>query len=201
MEPIRKILELALAVVGTGCAVARNGWRAAAQVSFCDTCAVARYWSLPTCRDAAERNRMLQAGRARFLPYPHTAGAVYRQLGMIAESGHFHAGFADQLKQIFPRFLSLREYRQLLHNRLSSTYPLFISRNIRYADAIDLNGHTGMQASHLMHLLWSITCGSFTLPEIAPTGQTSEHFVHPHVAGSISDLHQLLCSFRSGRCR
>jgi hypothetical protein len=32
----------------------------------------------------------------------------------------------------------------------------------------------------------SIANGSFTLPEIAPTGQTLEHFEHPlHFAGSM----------------
>ena len=43
-----------------------------------------------------------------------------------------------------------------------------------------------IQAPHLMHFAWSITCGSLTLPVIAFTGQFLAHFVQPlHLSATI----------------
>ena len=42
-----------------------------------------------------------------------------------------------------------------------------------------LNLHTLMQTPHLMHLLWSMLCGCFTLPLTAPVGQLRAHTVQP----------------------
>ena len=49
------------------------------------------------------------------------------------------------------------------------------------------NLHFSMQAPHLMHFLGSITCGSLTLPEMEPVGQTRAQSVQPrHFSGSIT---------------
>ena len=46
--------------------------------------------------------------------------------------------------------------------------------------------HVAAHWPHLMHFAGSITCGCFTVPEIAPTGHFFAHIVQPlHFAGSI----------------
>ena len=57
---------------------------------------------------------------------------------------------------------------------------------LSYLFTIALNLHFSMQAPHLMHLLVSITCGFFTVPLIAPTGQLRAQSVQPlHLSSRI----------------
>ena len=112
MEPSARSWSL-LAVNCYRLAVA--AWLASSSSSIiCDTCAVARYWSLP-CRDAAGGTGCFKLAALVF--YHTIRQAPYTDSSDDRESGHFRALRISSSR--FSRFLSLR-YRQLLHNRLSS---------------------------------------------------------------------------------
>ena len=50
------------------------------------------------------------------------------------------------------------------------------------------NGQLSMQAPHLMHLAWSITCFCLIVPVMALTGQLRAHFVQPLQASVMTSL-------------
>ena len=54
-------------------------------------------------------------------------------------------------------------------------------------------GHLSAQVPHLIHIFWSITCGLFISPSIAPTGQFLLQIPQPlQISGLIFKLHNAL---------
>jgi hypothetical protein len=103
---------------------------------------------------------------------------------MVAEHGHFDAGFADNFEQVTLAFyfdgntVDFHHIRNLHDQNSSLTAP---------------KEQLLLQAPHLMHFSWSITKGDFSTPSIAWTGQLRAHLEQPlHFSGSMTKRFSLL---------
>ena len=104
-----------------------------------------------------------QSTRTAGLYHTQATGTLRTQVRMIAQCRNINTCAACSLQNTEAcRGLNLFSiYCQINHLHLQSP---------PYALLIALNGHAVMQAPHLMHLFWSITCFVFGEPLIACTG-------------------------------
>lgn len=111
------------------------------------------------------------------LHHAHPARAVDGEVGIIAEGGQLDSRLAHQSENIgfLVKFYPDPVNKHILRH-LHPPQPRDMAWKLQFS----------MHAPHLIHLLWSMTWGFFTVPEMAPTGQLRLHLVQPlHSSGSI----------------
>ena len=108
--------------------------------------------------------------------HTHTAGTINGHIRIVTKSRYMNPYFMNDLQNIF--FI-----RKLGTNAIN--YHIFFLSHC-YTSFTAPKLHPSLHAPHLIHFVVSITCGSFTFPEIAPTGHILAHLVQPlQSSGSI----------------
>ena len=156
-------LQLAVAILLTAQAVLRVIGQKQLQHSFACFAylgGIGFYYHTLAYRIYAGSN---QSTRTAGLYHTQAAGAFRTQVRMIAQRRNINTCAACSLQNAGAcgglNLFSINCQINHLHHQ-SPPYALLIA----------LNGHAVMQAPHLMHLFWSITCFAFGEPLIACTG-------------------------------
>ena len=156
-------LQLAVAVFLTAQAVLRVIGQK--QLQYCFTCfaylgGISFYYHTLAYRVYAGSN---QSTRTAGLYHTQAAGTLRTQVRVIAQRRNINTRAACSLQNAGAcRGLNLFSINCQINHLHHQSPP--------YALLIALNGHAVMQAPHLMHLFWSITCFAFGEPLIACTG-------------------------------
>lgn len=107
------------------------------------------------------------------LDHAHTASADLVDILQVAKSRNVYSGFSCSLKD------GAASSNLVGHAVDLNIYHIHVYTLLPYLFSIALNLHLSMQTPHLMHFVVSITCGCFTEPVIAPTGQLRAQSVQP----------------------